>query len=162
MAVIVKATTPEHFAQFQELVDELMAWDRAMSEQIGLDVQAMLGFLYDAKAPPGEVFLVFGDGGLAGCGALKHLSSDVAELSRVYVRPAYRGRGVAKTILDAILTRAGEAGYEKVCLQTATFMTSAHALYRSFGFQLTEPYRELPEALKDADLFMELRLEKAI
>ena len=41
---IVQATTVEHFAQFQELVDEFMAWDSAMSREIGLNVDAVPTF----------------------------------------------------------------------------------------------------------------------
>lgn len=168
MPEIVRATRAEHFAQFQELVDELMSWDSSMSAQIGLDVDAILDFLYKQPSDAAheqarvDVFIATHEGGLAGCGALKRLTDEVAELSRVYVRPAYRGRGIAKAILEVILARARARGYKTVCLETAIFMTDAHALYRSLGFQETEPFRQLPEGLKDAELFMELRLAEAI
>lgn len=168
MTEIVRATGAEHFAQFQELVDELMSWDSSMSAQIGLDVDAILDFLYKQPRDVAheqarvDVFLATHEGGLAGCGALKRLSDEVAELSRVYVRPAYRGRGIAKAILEVILARARVMGYKTVCLETAIFMTDAHALYRSLGFQETEPFRQVPEGLKNAELFMELRLAEAI
>jgi N-acetylglutamate synthase-like GNAT family acetyltransferase len=121
-----------------------------MSAQIGLDVEVILDFLYKQ---PGDiaheqaqvdVFLATHEGGLAGCGALKHLSNEVAELSRFYVRPAYRGRGMGKAILEVILARARARGYKNVCLETAIFMTDAHALYRSLGFQEAEPFRQVP------------------
>jgi N-acetylglutamate synthase-like GNAT family acetyltransferase len=168
MPVIVRATSAEHFAQFQELVDELMSWDSSMSAQIGLDVDMILDFLYKQPAEVAgeqaqvDVFLATHDGGLAGCGALKHLSSEVAELSRLYVRPAYRGKGIGKAILEVILSRARAEGYKVVCLETAIFMTDAHALYRSLGFEETEPFRQVPEGLQDAELFMELRLVEAV
>lgn len=78
------------------------------------------------------------------------------------MRPAYRGRGIAKAIVEVILARARARGYKNVCLETAIFMTAAHALYRSLGFQETEPLRQVPEGLKTAELFMELRLAEAI
>lgn len=166
MMKIIRATTADHFAQFDELVDELKTWDSSMTAQIGLDFDLMVDFLY--KQPSAyqqasvDVFLAIHDGNLAGCGALKHLSSEVAELSRLYVRPAFRGKGVGKAILDVILARARTNGFKKVCLETAIFMTHAHVLSRSLGFQETEPYRQIPDGLKDAELFMELRLAAAI
>jgi N-acetylglutamate synthase-like GNAT family acetyltransferase len=168
MPEIVRASSAEHFAQFRVLVDELMSWDSSMSAQIGLDVDVIVDFLYKHPGDVAhdsaqvDVFLATHEGGLAGCGALKHLSNEVAELSRLYVRPAYRGRGIGKAILEVILARARVGGYKNVCLETAIFMTDAHALYRSLGFQATEPFRQVPESLKSAELFMELRLADAI
>ncbi len=126
MLEIVEATTTEQFAQFQELLDEVMAWDTAMSRDIGLDVDAVLKFLHKRPAsviaaecsPNGRVFLATYDGHIAGCGALNELSDEVAELRRVYVRPAFRGKGLGKAIVEAILRRARESGYATVCLET--------------------------------------------
>lgn len=164
MTEIVRATSAEHLAQFHELVGELMAWDSAMSAQLGLDVDSILDFLYNQ--PGGiaddeahvDVILATHEGRLAGCGALKHLSNEVGKLSRLYVRPAYRGRGIGKAILDAILASAHARGFQSLSLETATFMTEAHSLYRSMGFQVTEPFRDVPESLEDAEMFMTLRL----
>jgi GNAT superfamily N-acetyltransferase len=167
MTELIRATSAEHFAQFRELVDELMAWDSSMSAQLGLDVDSMLGFLYnqpgdiDPDQANADVFLATDEGSLAGCGALKHLSKEVVELSRLYVRPAHRGRGIARKILEAIVASARARGYTSLCLETATFMTDAHALYRSVGFRETKPFREVPDGFKDAEVFMSLRLAEA-
>lgn len=121
MTEIVRATRAEHFAQFQELVDELMAWDSSKSAQLGLDVDVVLDFLY--KQPGAiaheqaqvDVFVATHEGSVAGCGALRHLSNEVDELSRLYVRPAYRGRGIGKTILEGRVARA-RAGATRTCV----------------------------------------------
>jgi N-acetylglutamate synthase-like GNAT family acetyltransferase len=139
-----------------------------MSAQIGLDVDVILDFLYKQPADFAhdqaqvDVFLATHDWGLAGCGALKHLTNEVAELSKLFVGPAYRGRGIDKAILQVLLVRARARGYKNVCLETAIFMTDAHALYRSSEFQETKPFRQVPEGLNNAELFMELRLAEAI
>lgn len=164
MTEIVRATSAEHFAQFHELVGELMAWDSATSAQLGLDVDSILDFLYNQPGGTADdqanldVILATHQGDLAGCGALKQLSNEAGELSRLYVRPAYRGRGIGKAILDAILASARARGFQSLSLETATFMTEAHSLYRSLGFQVTEPFRHVPESLEDAEIFMSLRL----
>jgi len=41
-------------------------------------------------------------------------------------------------------------------------MTDAQVLYRSMGFQETEPFRQVPEGLRDAELFMALTLSEAV
>jgi GNAT superfamily N-acetyltransferase len=167
MTQITEVKTAEQLAQFQELVDEFRTWDSAMSREIGLDVDTMLDFLYKT---PGEVegealsnqtmFLAVADGRIAGCGALKELSDDVAELRRVYVRPAFRGKRLGRAIVAAILASARTQGYKTICLETAVFMKEAHALYRSFGFRDSAPFREVPDNLKDAEMFMELSLNE--
>jgi GNAT superfamily N-acetyltransferase len=163
---VTEATTAEQLAEFDDLVDEFKKWDSAMSREIGLDVDTILDFLYtppaDAeRASEQRVFLATAEGRIAGCGALKRLSADVAELTRVYVRPEFRGKGVGKAIVEVILANARTQGYRTICLETAIFMKEAHALYRSFGFRDTAPFRDVPENLKHAELFMELGLAEA-
>jgi GNAT superfamily N-acetyltransferase len=159
---ITEATTAKQLAQFDELVAEFKKWDSAMSREIGLDVEAMLDFLY--TQPPAElgskqrVFLATDEGRIGGCGALKMLSEEIAELTRVYVRPDFRGKGIGRAIVERILATAREQGYKTICLETAIFMTEAHALYRSFGFRERPPFRQVPDSLKHAELFMELSL----
>ncbi len=169
MIEIVPATSPEHFAEFQELVNELMAWDTKMASELGQNVETILTFLYDKPAAGlaaeyasnGAVFLARCDGRIAGCGALKKLSENDAGLTRVYVRPEFRGKGLGKALVEAIILRAREIGYATLRLQTAIFMKDAQAMYRSFGFQPTSPFRSMPDDLKAADVFMELRLRDA-
>jgi ribosomal protein S18 acetylase RimI-like enzyme len=162
---IFQATTAEHFELFHQLVAEFRAWDSARSREIGLDFDTVVAFLYEPApdtaaeyAPNGRVFLARHDGEIAGCGALKELSPGVAELTRVYVRPAFRGKGLGKAIVERTLASANEGGYAEVRLETAIFMTDAQALYRSLGFQLVPPFRSVPEELKEAEVFMALRL----
>lgn len=167
MIEIVSATSAEHFANFQELVDEFRAWDIKMASKLGLNAETILSFIYDkpaaelaaGHAPNSVVYLARCDRRIAGCGALKRLSKKEAELTRVYVRPEFRGKGVGRAIVEAIILRARQSGYATLRLHSAIFMKEAHALYRSLGFQLTGPFRNVPEDLKDADVFMELTLQ---
>jgi N-acetylglutamate synthase-like GNAT family acetyltransferase len=164
---IREATTAADHARFQELVEELQAWDVTMSRSIGLDVDSVVDFLHQAPRPDvaaghstdPRIFLAWDGGEVAGCAALKELSPRIAELTRVYVRPHFRGKGSGRALVTAIVSAAREAGYAKVCLESAIFMKDAHALYRSLGFGLVEPFRRVPDDLEDAEVFMELRLD---
>lgn len=72
--------------------------------------------------------------------------SDVryCELKRLYVYPAARGRKVAKALVEEVLRIARQNGYQEALLDTMESMTAAISLYRTLGFEETEPYYDNP------------------
>ncbi|MBX7103686.1 MAG: GNAT family N-acetyltransferase [Gemmataceae bacterium] len=94
--------------------------------------------------PAGGVWLAEVDGIAAGCIALRPRGEDRAELKRLYVRPAFRGTGIARALAERALTAAIAIGYRQACLDTLRTMTGAIALYRSLGFAEIEPYYHNP------------------
>jgi len=117
-----------------------------------------LATLPGAYAPPrGGVWLARADGNVAGCVALRPLDAEVAELKRMYVRRAWRGRGLGRRFGETAIDFARAAGYKAVCLDTLAGMAEALALYRSFGFRPTRAYCHNP--LPDT-VWMELELDR--
>jgi putative acetyltransferase len=107
--------------------------------------EAELGTLPAAYAPPaGRLLLAFDGEALAGCGALRPIAAGVAELKRMWTRPAFRGRGVARGVATALLDAARAEGYRTVRLDTLEGMTAARALYQSLGFREIGPYYANP------------------
>ncbi|KXF51987.1 acetyltransferase [Rhodococcus sp. SC4] len=97
-----------------------------------------------------------------GVAALKPVDAVTAEIKRVYVRPAVRGHGLARGMMDYLLSDARIEGYRRVRLESARFMIAAHALYRSYGFVETTPFDGSEAAsvgLGSIMLFMELQLQ---
>jgi GNAT superfamily N-acetyltransferase len=88
----------------------------------------------------GRLYLARHGDEVTGVGGLKPMSDDVAEVKRVFVRPAHRGMGIARLIMGRLLEDARDLGYRTVRLDTMAFMSDAHHLYRSLGFVDTEPY----------------------
>jgi len=110
--------------------------------------------------PHGIYYLVELEGAIIGMGALRQLRKNIGELKRMYIRPAYRGKGYGKTLLQQLLQKAKEFGYHSVYLDTGRFMTAARNLYRSFGFieRKEYPETEIPPQLRPQWLFMEKTL----
>lgn len=82
----------------------------------------------------GRLLLASVDGVPAGVGALKPIDGSIAEVKRMFVRPAARGAGIGRAILQRLLGDAHAEGFQLVRLETMTFMRPALVLYRSLGF----------------------------
>ena len=110
-----------------------------------------------AALPSGyDAILLARDGeDVVGCVALRPLEDGVCEMKRLYVRPAGRGAGVGRALVDASLARARQLGYATMRLDTLPTMRAAQALYVSLGFRQIERYNENPI---EGVLFFELAL----
>jgi GNAT superfamily N-acetyltransferase len=98
-------------------------------------------------APPGGSFLVgrLGDAVVCG-GGVKRLSAACAEIKRMYVAPAMRGRGLARTLLGALEDEARRLGYRLARLDTGPEQPHARALYLSAGYRPIGDYNGNPVA----------------
>ena len=105
--------------------------------------------------PKGQIYLVFVDGELAGCVGMKPSDDSHAELKRLYVRPAFRGRNLGETLTRRIMDDARKAGYRYLRLDTLPGLKSALKLYRRLGFRETDPYYD---CLVPGTIFMEIEL----
>jgi putative acetyltransferase len=104
----------------------------------------------DYADPSGGLFLAQVDGQPAGCCAFRPLvSSDhlnACEMKRLFVRPGFRGYGLGRQLVEAVVLAAQQAGYTTMLLDTLTDMEAARALYQEVGFVETEPYYHNPLA----------------
>jgi len=97
------------------------------------------------EPPAGGIWLARDDGGdVLGCLALRPFGSGVAELKRLWVTPAARGRNVGRALVLAVMEGARKRGYARVVLDTAPQLQSSHALYRSLGYEEIAPYHGTP------------------
>jgi len=108
--------------------------------------------------PYGRLLVALSDGKVGGCIALGKLSDTICEMRTLYVRPAFRGSGMGRKLVETALEAAREIGYTSMRLDTLKFMHSALRLYRGLGFYDIPPYRSVSDALKQYICFLELQL----
>jgi putative acetyltransferase len=95
-------------------------------------------------------FVAEQDGEVLGGGGIfptANLPADTVELVKLYLRPAARGRGVGKALINQCLETARANGYAHVYLETTEELTQAIPLYERLGFTY------LPQALGNSGHF---------
>ncbi len=85
------------------------------------------------------VFVARKSGDALAVGALKRHPGNIGEVKRMYTRPAARGMGTGRKILNAVETLARNEGLEQLVLETGHDYTAAQKLYESEGFLSTGP-----------------------
>ena len=154
-AELIQAALPEHIEQtralFLEYADSLgfslcfQGFDEELKSLPG-----------DYAAPSGRLLLAQYEKQAAGCVALRKLEVNTCEMKRLYVRPAYRGKGLGRILVERVIAEARAIGYERMRLDTiASSMKDAVELYRKMGFKEIAPYRANPIG---GALYMELLL----
>ncbi|WP_342554349.1 GNAT family N-acetyltransferase [Paenibacillus sp. FSL R7-0652] len=81
---------------------------------------------------------------LLGCGAIKELNAEHAELKSMRTASAHLRKGVARGILAHIIDEAVARGYQRISLETGSMdsFIPARKLYEDFGFEYCEPFAD--------------------
>jgi putative acetyltransferase len=111
----------------------------------------------DYAPPQGELLLALKGNLPVGCVAMRPLGPGICEMKRLYVHLSFRGKGLGKQLIDAIIAAARKAEYSIMRLDTLSSMKAARSLYRAFGFGPIRAYYHNP--LEGAE-YMELDLRR--
>lgn len=96
-------------------------------------------------APTGGVVLAWSGAEAVGCGAFAATrETSLCEVKRFYLLPAWRGRGLGRALVNAVLQQARAAGYARAGLSTWNHNESGLALYRALGFATVPPFKTHP------------------
>ena len=106
-------------------------------------------------ARDGKIFLAKEEENIIASAGIARAEGDVFELVKMYVDPAYRGRGISKTLLDLCIAESKTAGAKKIILFSNSQLKTALTLYKKYGFQHVEV---TGTPLLTADVKMELSL----
>src|SRR5262249_39595265 len=84
---------------------------------------------------------------IAGCGALKQLDAERAEIKSMRVADAFLGRGIGPAILEHLPAVAQARGVRSLWLETGTTpdFDPARRLYESAGFTYCGPFDDYVE-----------------
>ena len=140
--------------EIRELLEEHLRNMRRISppESVhALDLEAL-------RRPDITFWTVWENNELLGCGALKELDSQHAEIKSMRTSSSHLRKGVAKNILTHILEEARRRGYKRLSLETGSqdAFEPARTLYASFGFNYCEPFADYIEDPNSVFMTMEL------
>ncbi len=94
--------------------------------------------------PWGRLYVAYYENQVAGCIALRKLNDKECEMKRLYVIPEFRNKGIAKTLVEKIVSDAKEIGYSNMLLDTLPFLQTAIKMYKKMGFYEIECYNNSP------------------
>ena len=141
MQITIAETRPDHpeaFALLKELDDTLLALPYPPESRHAFSVAKLI----EQKV---AFFVVIVDGQPTGCGGVKVYGTEFGEVKRMFVRPEYRGQGVAKAVLDHIVAYCRERKVAALRLETGVLQTDAIGLYERYGFTRRGPFEEYRE-----------------
>jgi putative acetyltransferase len=132
--------------------------DSAVAAELIAELEAYLVPMYPAESRHGydvekllregvAFFVVRSGDGVAGCGGVQIVGSEYGEIKRMYVRPAYRGQGLGRRMLDHLAAHTRAQGLDRLRLETGIHQREAIRLYEGYGFRRIPPfgpYREDP------------------
>lgn len=141
---------------------ETVAWDHADAVRLRDDQQREIDLRYAGttgpdprdQVDPSNVFatlLLRIDGEPTGHAAVRDLSGrddhqgglhpeGTAEVKRVYVAPGYRGRGLSRTLMEAVEEVARAGGVRHLILESGLMQPESLGLYLRLGYDPVEPF----------------------
>jgi putative acetyltransferase len=148
LRVIVEPSSPR-LPEARELIAELDSY-------LGTLYPPERNYLLDVESlcsPEIMFFLARCDGAAAGCGAVRRLDANSAEIKRMFVRPQFRGLGIGRSVLVALEEQACRLGVHVLFLETGIEQPEALALYAHTGYRRRAPYGEYRD--DPSSVFME-------
>ena len=127
--------------------------DTADARALILELEAQLEPFYPSESRHGYAveklieqavafFLIRQDDVPAGCGGVQLFGTEYGELKRMYVRPQFRGMGLAKSMLTHLADHARDRGVGLLRLETGIHQHAAIGLYTREGFRPIPPFGE--------------------
>lgn len=92
-----------------------------------------------------HIIVAYDENQPAGCGAIKEFEVDCMEVKRMYVRPEFRGKGIATAILKELEEWTRQLRYQRCVLETGKRQPDAIALYKKNDYKLIQNYGQYAE-----------------
>ena len=127
---------------FQVMINKLVHAGGPANSAVEFAADTM-AHLDDLKPPGGRLLLATReDGMLMGCGVIRKIRPDAAELKHMYVRPEMQGLGLGRKLFEMRIAEAGNMGCKMLYAVTITGNTAMLSMYEEFGFRYIPRYPE--------------------
>jgi GNAT superfamily N-acetyltransferase len=97
-----------------------------------------------------DVVIAYDESSPVGCASFKYYDIETAEVKRVFIRAASRGKGISKKIMELLEQSAKRQGYKKFILESGEPLIAAMKLYRGIRYYKIPnfgPYGSMPDSV---------------
>jgi putative acetyltransferase len=129
----INPAAPDAQQLIRELNDETLALDPAAAVD-ALDIS-------EFPSAGGYFVVVIDSDHAVGCGGFRRVNDRFAELKRLFTRPPFRRRGMARQILTHLEDEARRRGFRQLILETRAENTAAIALFTHAGYLPIRAFR---------------------
>lgn len=163
MISIAAARNALDFSAVAVLCRAFGEWDAGQATHYGVPPELVLELYHSDdegdivtkySTADARVYLARWEGRPAGCIAISPFDDDTLEVEKFYVDPVFRGKGIGRALMAALLDDAAKSGRSRILIHTTVYMQNAVSLYRSFGFAECAPFRDVPASVIHAEIFM--------
>lgn len=167
MIAVSAARSAQDFETAAALCRALGEWDATTVEPYGVSREEVLALFHGetsaslaAKYSSADARMLIArwQGSPAGCLAFDTFDDTTMELERFFVDPRYRGKGVGRALMEAVLDEIGKGLRRTVLIHTTFYMTSAISVYEALGFTRCPRFRPTPESVQHTDVFMSRKI----
>jgi ribosomal protein S18 acetylase RimI-like enzyme len=163
MISIAAARNAPDFSAVAVLCRALGEWDAREAPNYGVPPELVLELYHsDDEADivtkystaDALIYLARWEGQPAGCIAVSPFDDSTLEVEKFYVDAVFRGKGIGRALMAALLDDAERSNGSRILIHTAAYMKNAVSLYRSFGFAECPPFRDVPASVIHSEIFM--------
>lgn len=143
---VVAAKLLNCFAMIDSLTVEQVSWDHPdacdLRQQQRIDIAALYERVDSEPGTPPTAdditcfCVAYQNGKPVGCGGLRRLDQDSAELKRMFVTRQARGKGAALAVLDFLERKSLALGMHRLLLETGDKLMDAHRFYTRNGYKV--------------------------
>lgn len=163
MISIARAGSTEDFVIAAGFCEALGALDVELGRDHGIPAEIVMTLFHSENheslarkysSDEAMMFLARWEGAPAGCIALAPFETAAMEIHKLYVDPAFRGRGIANVLMRRVFEEAKKSGRPTMLVNTAAYLKSALSLYEAFGFTHCPPFHSVPAEISHTEVFM--------